>query len=109
LKWSGSRAITTWDYQRDVAPGRRARLSAGEWEYAGLRHLAIHGHQFDGFAVNSVSLSSLGTTLLALQKLDLKGNPMSRLIDRWNTRFLRMSPKVAVARSSMRACIMDRF
>src|SRR5246500_5472668 len=24
------------------------------WEYAGLRHLAIHGHQFDGFAVNSV-------------------------------------------------------
>jgi UDP-2,3-diacylglucosamine pyrophosphatase LpxH len=67
-----------------------------EWEYAGLRHLAIHGHQFDGFAVNSVSLSSLGTNFfLALQKLDLKGNPMSRLIDRWNTRFLRMSSKVA--------------
>jgi UDP-2,3-diacylglucosamine pyrophosphatase LpxH len=56
------------------------------WEYAGLRHLAIHGHQFDGFAVNSLSLSSVGTGLfLALQKLDLKGNPMTRLIDRWNT------------------------
>lgn len=67
-----------------------------EWQYAGLKHLAIHGHQFDGFAVNSLSLSSLGTNFfLALQKLDLKGNPMSRLIDRWNTRFLRMSSKVA--------------
>jgi UDP-2,3-diacylglucosamine pyrophosphatase LpxH len=66
------------------------------WEYAGLKHLAIHGHQFDGFAVNRLSLSTLGTNFfLALQKLDLKGNPMTRLIDRWNTRFLRMSPKVA--------------
>ena len=67
-----------------------------EWEYAGLRHLAIHGHQFDGFAVNSVPLSIVGTGLfLALQKLDLKGNPLCRLIDRMNTRFLRMSSKVA--------------
>src|ERR1043165_8160198 len=22
------------------------------WEYRGLRHIAIHGHQFDGFQVN---------------------------------------------------------
>jgi UDP-2,3-diacylglucosamine pyrophosphatase LpxH len=66
------------------------------WNYAGLRHLAIHGHQFDGFAVNSVSLSSLGTWFyLLLQKLDLRGKPLARLIDRLNTRWLRMSAKVA--------------
>ncbi len=53
------------------------------WNYAGLRHVAIHGHQFDGFAVNSVSLSNFGTWFyLLLQKLDLRGNPLARLIDR---------------------------
>jgi UDP-2,3-diacylglucosamine pyrophosphatase LpxH len=66
------------------------------WDYAGLCHLAIHGHQFDGFAVNSVPLSNLGTWLyLLLQKLDFKGKPLVRLIDRLNTRWLRMSTKVA--------------
>ncbi|HZR57450.1 MAG TPA: UDP-2,3-diacylglucosamine diphosphatase [Terriglobales bacterium] len=66
------------------------------WDYAGLRHLAIHGHQFDGFAVNSMRLSHLGTLLyLQIQKFDLKGKPIARLIDRLNTRWLRMSPKVA--------------
>ena len=45
-----------------------------EWEFDGRRHLAIHGHQFDRFAVNNLLLSSLGTFLhLQLQKLDFKG------------------------------------
>jgi UDP-2,3-diacylglucosamine pyrophosphatase LpxH len=67
-----------------------------EWEYRGLRHLAIHGHQFDGFQVNRLRLSRLGTSLyLQLQKLDFKNKPIARLIDRLNTRWLRMSPKVA--------------
>ena len=71
------------------------------WNYAGLRHLAIHGHQFDGFAVNSVPLSNFGTWIyLLLQKLDLKGKPLARLIDRLNTRWLRMSAKVADAVSA---------
>jgi UDP-2,3-diacylglucosamine pyrophosphatase LpxH len=66
------------------------------WEYRGRRHLAIHGHQFDGFAVNSLKLSHLGTLLyLQLQKFDFKGKPLTRLIDRLNTRWLRMSAKVA--------------
>ena len=66
------------------------------WRYRGITHLAIHGHQFDGFAVNSIPLSNLGTWFyLQLQKLDLKGNPIARLIDRLNTRWLRMSAKVA--------------
>src|SRR5881392_2852014 len=43
------------------------------WEYLGLRHVAIHGHQFDGFQVNRLRLSRLGTSLfLQLQKLDFK-------------------------------------
>jgi UDP-2,3-diacylglucosamine pyrophosphatase LpxH len=66
------------------------------WNYRGLRHVAIHGHQFDGFQVNRVRLSRFGTSLfLQLQKLDLKGNPIARCIDRLNTRWLRMSAKVA--------------
>jgi metallophosphoesterase superfamily enzyme len=46
-----------------------------EWEYAGLRHIAIHGHQFDRFVVNNVRFNYLFGTLayLWLQKLDLKG------------------------------------
>ncbi len=66
------------------------------WEYHGLRHVAIHGHQFDGFQVNRMRLSRWGTSLfLQLQKLDFKNSPISRMIDRLNTRWLRMSAKVA--------------
>jgi len=66
------------------------------WQFRGVRHIAIHGHQFDGFQVNRVRLSRLGTSLyLQLQKLDFKSKPIARLIDRLNTRWLRMSPKVA--------------
>jgi UDP-2,3-diacylglucosamine pyrophosphatase LpxH len=66
------------------------------WKYAGARHLAIHGHQFDGFMVNNLRLNQIGTIIyLRLQKLDLKGNPVARFIDRLNTRWLRMSSKVA--------------
>ena len=69
------------------------------WDYRGLRHVAIHGHQFDGFQVNRVRLSQWGTSLyLQLQKLDFKSKPIARLIDRLNTRWLRMSPKVASGR-----------
>jgi UDP-2,3-diacylglucosamine pyrophosphatase LpxH len=66
------------------------------WEYAGLRHLAIHGHQFDRLVANNMRLNYLGTLIyLQLQKLDLKGKPVARFIDRLNTRWLRMSEKVA--------------
>jgi UDP-2,3-diacylglucosamine pyrophosphatase LpxH len=67
-----------------------------EWQYRGLKHIAIHGHQFDGFQVNRIRLSRLGTSLyLQLQKLDFKSKPVARLIDRLNTRWLRLSSKVA--------------
>jgi UDP-2,3-diacylglucosamine pyrophosphatase LpxH len=66
------------------------------WHFAGRKHMAVHGHQFDGFQVSNISLSHVGTELyLLLQRLDLKGKPCSRLIDRLNTRWLRMSPKVS--------------
>jgi UDP-2,3-diacylglucosamine pyrophosphatase LpxH len=66
------------------------------WQYAGLRHIAIHGHQFDGFQVNNLRLSRWGTSLyIKLQKVDFKNKPIARWIDRLNTRWLRMSSTVA--------------
>jgi UDP-2,3-diacylglucosamine pyrophosphatase LpxH len=66
------------------------------WDYRGLHHIAIHGHQFDGFQVNRMTLSRVGTSLyLQLQKLDFKSKPIARMIDRLNTRWLRMSTKVS--------------
>ena len=67
-----------------------------EWEFEGHRHLAIHGHQFDRFAVNNLLLSSLGTFLhLQLQKLDFKGKAFSRFLDRQGAHWLRLSSKVS--------------
>ncbi len=68
-----------------------------QWEYQGLRHLAVHGHQFDGFVVNNVRVSYLVGTLLylQLQKWDSKKKTLTRFLDRLNTRWLRLSPTVA--------------
>jgi UDP-2,3-diacylglucosamine pyrophosphatase LpxH len=81
------------------------------WEYNGLRHLAIHGHQFDRLLANNLHLNYFGTLLyLQLQKLDVKGKPLARLIDRLNTRWLRMSSKVASgALSHARVRKVDRI
>src|SRR3981081_1529319 len=38
-----------------------------QWEYQGLRHIAVHGHQFDGFVVKNVRVRYLIGTLLYLQ------------------------------------------
>lgn len=66
------------------------------WEFQGRRHIAVHGHQFDRFAVNNVVLSNLGSFLhLQLQKLDFKDRRFSRYMDLMNTRWLRLSSKVA--------------
>jgi UDP-2,3-diacylglucosamine pyrophosphatase LpxH len=68
-----------------------------QWEYDGLRHIAVHGHQFDGFVVSNVRVSYLIGTLLylQLQKWDSKNKALTRFLDRLNTRWLRLSPKVA--------------
>ncbi len=66
------------------------------WTHRGLRHLAVHGHQFDGFSINNLVLSKFGgLAYLNLQKLDPGKKGFSRFLDRLNTRWLRMSPKVS--------------
>ena len=66
-----------------------------QWEYQGLRHIAAHGHQFDGFVVSNVRISYwIGTLLyLQLQKWDSKNKALTRYLDRLNTRWLRLSPR----------------
>jgi UDP-2,3-diacylglucosamine pyrophosphatase LpxH len=66
------------------------------WEFHGKRHLAIHGHQFDSFAINNHRLSRIGQFIyLQLQKLDSRGKRFARYLDRLNTRWLRLSAQVA--------------
>ena len=68
-----------------------------QWEYQGVRHLAVHGHQFDGFVVSNVRVSYLLGTLLylQLQKWDSKNKTVTRFLDRLGTRWQRLSAKVA--------------
>lgn len=66
------------------------------WEFQGKRHMAIHGHQFDRFAVNNVFISRCGEWIFhELQKLDHRNKRFVRYLDRLNTRWLRLSAKVA--------------
>ena len=66
------------------------------WNYGGKRHLAIHGHQFDRFAVANAFLSKVGQFIfLQLQKVDSKNQRFARYLDRLNTRWLRLSEQVA--------------
>jgi len=66
-----------------------------EWEYAGKRHLAIHGHQFDTFVLNNMKLTNFGQLIyLWLQKIDSKHKRFARYLDRLNTRWLRLSAQV---------------
>jgi len=68
-----------------------------QWNYLGLRHIAVHGHQFDRFVVKNVRLNYwFGTLLyLQLQKLDSKKKVLTRFLDRLGTRWQRLSEKVA--------------
>jgi UDP-2,3-diacylglucosamine pyrophosphatase LpxH len=67
------------------------------WDYQGLRHIAVHGHQFDGFVVNNARFHYLFGTLLylQLQKWDSKSKTLTRFLDRMNTRWARLSTKIA--------------
>jgi UDP-2,3-diacylglucosamine pyrophosphatase LpxH len=67
------------------------------WDYLGMRHIAVHGHQFDTFVVNNVRFNYLFGTLLylQLQKWDTKSKALTRFLDRLNTQWLRLSTKVA--------------
>jgi UDP-2,3-diacylglucosamine pyrophosphatase LpxH len=66
-----------------------------EWMYNGMRHLAIHGHQFDRMIFHNLFFSNLLTTyFLLLQRLDFGQKRLVRLLDRLNTSWLRLSSKV---------------
>jgi len=66
------------------------------WNYRGIRHLAIHGHQFDRFVVNNRFFSRIGELLfLEIQKWGSDKKIFVRYLDRLNTRWLRLSKKVA--------------
>jgi UDP-2,3-diacylglucosamine pyrophosphatase LpxH len=66
------------------------------WDYRAVRHLAVHGHQFDRFLTDNAILGSLASAgFLLLQKLDFRQQPLTKLIDRLDTRWRRHSPKVA--------------
>lgn len=66
------------------------------WDYAGKRHVAVHGHQFDPFCAKNVLLARFGERIFyELQKLDGSNKRFSRFIDRVNTRWLRLESRVA--------------
>jgi UDP-2,3-diacylglucosamine pyrophosphatase LpxH len=67
------------------------------WQQGGRRNLAVHGHQFDSFVWRDRScLCGFACYLfLLIQKLDARGQRFARLLDRLETRWLRLSEKVA--------------
>jgi UDP-2,3-diacylglucosamine pyrophosphatase LpxH len=66
------------------------------WEYRGVRHLAVHGHQFDRFLTDNALLGSLASAaFLLLQKLEFRQQRFVQLLDRLDTRWRRHSPEVA--------------
>jgi UDP-2,3-diacylglucosamine pyrophosphatase LpxH len=68
------------------------------WEFAGLKHLAMHGHQFDRFVSrNRVVSSFLSGLHLGLQKFSFGKKRMMGFLERFDTAWLRLSAKVARA------------
>jgi len=66
------------------------------WEYCGLQHLAIHGHQFDRFVSrNRVISTFLSGVHLAMQKFAFGKRRIIGFLERLDTRWLRLSAKVA--------------
>jgi UDP-2,3-diacylglucosamine pyrophosphatase LpxH len=66
------------------------------WEYEGKRHLAIHGHQFDRFVSRNLFISRVGVEIYHyMQKMDSRNKFVTRHLDRFNTRWLRLTEKVS--------------
>lgn len=76
------------------------------WRFLNRRYLAIHGHQFDRFLVNNGALSAIGAYLyIHLQRFDSNRHGLSHFLDRQNSKWLRLSPKVesgAIAYAKLR-------
>jgi UDP-2,3-diacylglucosamine pyrophosphatase LpxH len=67
-----------------------------EWDYRGIRHLAIHGHQFDRFLVNNQAVTNLFITIHEfLQRFSFTRQCIVGFLERFDTIWLRLSDKVA--------------
>lgn len=67
-----------------------------EWEYDGIRHLAVHGHQFDRFITRNLAVSRFLSALhLALQRFSFGKQRLMGFVERFDTAWLRLSEKVA--------------
>lgn len=67
-----------------------------DWEFCGVRHLAIHGHQFDRFVSRNRVLSTfLSGIHLGLQKFAFGKRRLIGFLERFDTAWLRLSAKVA--------------
>jgi UDP-2,3-diacylglucosamine pyrophosphatase LpxH len=66
------------------------------WEFCGIRHAAIHGHQFDRFLTRNRVLSNFLSGLhLAIQRFSFGRKRMIGFLERFDTAYLRLSTKVA--------------
>jgi UDP-2,3-diacylglucosamine pyrophosphatase LpxH len=66
------------------------------WDFCGVRHLAVHGHQFDRFVSRNRVLSGLLSALhLGLQKMSFGKKRIMGFLERFDTAWLRLSEKVA--------------
>lgn len=66
------------------------------WEYEGMKHLAVHGHQFDRFLTHNSVLSKFFSALhLGMQKFSFGKRRMMGFLERFDTAYLRLSAKVA--------------
>ena len=66
------------------------------WNFAGKRHLAIHGHQFDSVVKRNPALVRIGEFFYhdVVPRIDGPDKPITRMLDRITTRWGRMTPRV---------------
>src|SRR5262249_41661394 len=65
------------------------------WDFGGIRHVAIHGHQFDRFVVENGLISRFLTAVhLQFQKFSFGKKRVVGFLERFDTAWLRLSSKV---------------
>jgi UDP-2,3-diacylglucosamine pyrophosphatase LpxH len=66
------------------------------WEMNGKKFCTIHGHQFDRFVFKNPLLSKfISNITLFLQKIDSRKRYLTRMIDRFHTKWFRLTEIVA--------------
>lgn len=65
------------------------------WNFGGIRHIAVHGHQFDRFVVKNRVVSRVLTAIhLQFQKFSFGKQRVVGFLERFDTYWLRLSSKV---------------